>query len=65
MLEAASRGSLMKETAIEFGISEETVRAHRKHLFGKLQAKNIAHAVAIGYQRRILSFKDVPKAVVH
>ena len=35
-------------------ISEDTVEGHRKNLFLKLDARNVAHLVAIAYQNRLL-----------
>lgn len=36
-------------------VAPNTIRVHVKHVLAKLQARTRAHAVALGYQRGILS----------
>ena len=52
----ASGGFGERDTGVALRISEETVKSHRKHILRKLDARNIAHAVAIGF--RLGLFRD-------
>ena len=36
-------------------LSEETVKSHVRHLLAKLRARSRAHAVALGFQRGLLT----------
>lgn len=47
VLACAGRGLSAAETGAELGISTETVKTHRRHLLGKLGARNVAHAIAL------------------
>ncbi|WP_367138913.1 MULTISPECIES: response regulator transcription factor [Streptomyces] len=38
----------------ELGITHDTVKTHTVRIYAKLGARDAAHAVAIGYRRRIL-----------
>jgi DNA-binding CsgD family transcriptional regulator len=53
-LRGAARGETTKETAARLWKSHWTVQSQRKRLLGKLQAKTMAQAVAIAYERKIL-----------
>jgi DNA-binding CsgD family transcriptional regulator len=53
-----SRGRTNGEIGRELFISEDTVKTHNRHLFRKLGARDRAHAVAIGYQRGLLSASE-------
>ena len=44
-------GLTNREIGQRLSISEETVKVHIRHLFGRLQARSRAHAVAIGLRR--------------
>lgn len=50
VLRQAARGLTRSESGTETRHSEETIHEHRKHLFSKLGARTIGHAVAIGYE---------------
>lgn len=54
VLEQASRGLTVRESAAETWHSPETIKVLRMQLVRELQAKNLVHAMAIAYQRRIL-----------
>lgn len=55
VLQCAARGMCIKQTAETLGIDHFTVRDHRKSLFKRIQARNIAHAVAIGMSQGVIS----------
>lgn len=48
-------GQMAKEMAISMGISESTVKQYVKSAINKLGAKNRTHAVAILFQKGIIS----------
>ncbi len=54
MLQLISAGLTNGEIARRLSLSEETVKVHIRRLFGRLQARSRAHAVAIGFRRGIL-----------
>jgi DNA-binding CsgD family transcriptional regulator len=54
VLSAAARGFSAEETAELLVKSRHTVIAQRRSLQAKLEARNLAHAVALGYQRGLL-----------
>jgi DNA-binding CsgD family transcriptional regulator len=54
VLELVARGLTDNEIAQETGISEFTVKTHLRHLYVKLEARNRAHAVALGVQQGLL-----------
>ena len=54
VLKWCSKGDTKAETAKRLGMSESYVKRHVEHIFRKLQAKTLAHAVAKAYQKRIL-----------
>ena len=47
ILRGMSRGRSNREIGRELSLSEDTVKAHARGLFGKLGARDRAHAVAI------------------
>lgn len=49
-LEALARGDSAPETARRLYVSVDTVKTHRRRLYASLNARNGAHAVAIGYE---------------
>lgn len=49
VLRCASYGLSNEETGFRCGVSEGTIKWHRTNLIRKLEARNITHAVAIGY----------------
>ena len=55
VLQHAANGLDIKETAKEMWLATVTVKFHRTQIFFALDAKNITHAVAIGYQKGILT----------
>ena len=54
ILVLSADGDSKRQVGEVLGIAEDTVRSYTKTLFLKLDARNMAHAVAIGYQRGIL-----------
>ncbi len=54
VLVLVARGTTNREIAAELFISEATVKTHLTHIFAKLDAKDRAAAVAVGYDRGIL-----------
>ncbi|GAA2230270.1 response regulator transcription factor [Streptomyces amakusaensis] len=54
VLELVAKGTSNREIARELFISEATVKSHLTHLYGKLEAKDRAAAVAAAYDRGIL-----------
>ena len=55
MLHLISEGLTNREIARRLSLSEETVKVHVRHLFGRLQARSRAHAVAIGFRRGVVA----------
>lgn len=58
VLEFAGRGLRNKEIAQLLGITEETVKAHMKHLFAKLEVTDRTEAWRVALQRGILRMID-------
>ena len=54
VLQYAAYGHSVKKTADLMSCGKETVRFHRKNLFVKFQAKNIAEVVKKGYERKLI-----------
>src|SRR5579862_3000948 len=55
VLRLVASGWSNEEVGGSLFISAETVKAHVRHLLGKLQAQNRAHAVAIGIELGLIS----------
>ncbi|GAA1515971.1 response regulator transcription factor [Kribbella lupini] len=55
VLSLVARGTTNREIAARLFITEATVKTHLLHLYAKLEAKDRAAAVAIAYQRGLLS----------
>lgn len=55
VLELCALGLGNAEIAAEFRRSEETIKSHMKHILDKLDARNRAHAVAIGFRLGVLT----------
>jgi DNA-binding CsgD family transcriptional regulator len=55
LLRYFAAGYKAPEAAERFGVALDTIKDRRRSLFRKLQASNIAHAVALGYEWRLLS----------
>jgi DNA-binding NarL/FixJ family response regulator len=55
VLQLIADGLTNRDISLQLVLSEETVKTHIRRLLAKLQAKSRAHAVAIGFQRRIIS----------
>lgn len=55
ILVMAANGFSNQEIGDELGVSFETVKTHVKHLLLKLNARNKAHAVTMGFQRGYLT----------
>ncbi|MGW8488378.1 response regulator [Streptomyces sp. NPDC055886] len=54
VLEQVARGASNREIARRLFISEATVKTHLIHIYGKLDVRDRAAAVAVAYQRGIL-----------
>ncbi len=57
---AIARGLRSAEIAQELGISELTVRNHRKNAIVKLSARSGGHLVALAIANRVIRVKDLP-----
>jgi DNA-binding NarL/FixJ family response regulator len=55
VLQLVSHGLVNREIGVHLFLSEETVKSHVRHLLAKLQARSRAHAVAVGFRRRLIS----------
>jgi DNA-binding NarL/FixJ family response regulator len=55
ILQLISDGCSNKEVSDKLFISIQTVKTHVAHIFGKLQAKDRAHAVAVALREGYLS----------
>lgn len=55
ILQAASEGLSIKSTAMLLNMAAPTVKTHRSAINIKLHAKNVTHAVAIGFRMGLLS----------
>ncbi|WP_262027619.1 response regulator transcription factor [Microvirga sp. Mcv34] len=51
ILKLAADGAGSKETGSILGITDATVKVHRKSLYRKMGAKNAPHAVAIAFRK--------------
>jgi RNA polymerase sigma factor (sigma-70 family) len=54
VLRLAAEGATSAETAKQLRKAGETVKSQRRAIIAKLRARNIIHAVSIGYQRGLL-----------
>ena len=54
VLQLVSEGLTNWEIGEQLHLSEETIKSHIRHLLTKLPAKTRAHAVAVGFRRRLL-----------
>ena len=55
MLLLIAEGFTNREISLHLSLSEETVKVHVHRLFGRLQARSRAHAVAIGFRHGIIA----------
>ena len=55
VLQLISDGLVNREIGQRLYLSEETVKSHVRHLLAKLQARSMAHAVAIGFRRGLIA----------
>jgi DNA-binding CsgD family transcriptional regulator len=58
VLQAAAAGLSAKETATRLVKSQHTIIAHRRSIQAKLGARNLPHAVALAFERRMLDHAD-------
>ncbi|WP_010188068.1 response regulator transcription factor [Sphingomonas sp. PAMC 26605] len=56
VLRLVAIGQANKQVAQTLGVSEETVKAHLKTIFAKLQVSDRTHAITVATQRGMLSF---------
>jgi DNA-binding NarL/FixJ family response regulator len=54
VLQLVADGLVNREIGDRLYLSEETVKSHVRHLLAKLEARSRAHAVAIGFRRRLI-----------
>ena len=54
VLQLISDGLVNREIGERLFLSEETVKSHVRHLLAKLQARSLAHAVAVGLRRGLI-----------
>jgi DNA-binding NarL/FixJ family response regulator len=54
MLRAGAAGNQNKQIAWKLSISKETVKAHLKSIFGKLDVSDSTHAVTVAVRRGII-----------
>ena len=54
VLRAAADGLSAKETAVRLTKSEHTIVAQRRAVEAKLGARNLPHAIALAFRRRVL-----------
>lgn len=55
VLELVALGQANKQVALRLGVSEETVKAHLKSIFGKLNVADRTHAITVAAQRGVIS----------
>jgi len=55
VLQLIADGLANREIGDHLHLSEETVKSHVRHLLAKLEARSRAHAVAIGFRRRLVT----------
>lgn len=55
VLQLISEGLTNREIGEQLLLSEETVKVHIRHLFSRLGVRSRAHAVAVGFRRRIIA----------
>jgi DNA-binding CsgD family transcriptional regulator len=55
VLQLTAEGLTNAEIGQRLFISEETVKTHQRKLLAKLLARSRAHAVALGFQRRLIA----------
>ena len=55
LLRYFAAGYQAPEAAGRFGVALETIKKRRRSLLRKLQARNTPHAVALGYEWRLLA----------
>lgn len=55
VLQAAADGLTVEQTAALLWLSPETVKSHRRWIYLKLDARGVAHAVAIGLRRGLIT----------
>ena len=55
MLRLVAEGLTNREIGQRLSISEETVKVHVRNVYGRLQARSRAHAVAIGFRRGMVA----------
>lgn len=58
MLKCAWEGKNVKKTCEALKLAESTVKSHRERLFIKIHARNITHAVAIGFREGLFDTED-------
>jgi DNA-binding CsgD family transcriptional regulator len=54
ILQLVANGLVTPEIAQKLAISPETVKTHVLHILAKLEARSRAHAVTIGFRRRLI-----------
>ena len=54
ILKLLAAGYNTEEISVRLGISIDTIKSHRKNIFVKLGAKNVADAIRLAFERKIL-----------
>jgi DNA-binding CsgD family transcriptional regulator len=60
VLELTAQGLTNAEIGRKLFVSEETVKSHLRHLLAKLQARNRAHLVALGFRQGLIALAPSP-----
>jgi DNA-binding NarL/FixJ family response regulator len=60
VLHGMADGKSNAEIGRDLFVTEDTVKSHLRHLYGKLGVRQRAHAVALGYQRGYLDREARP-----
>lgn len=55
VLQCAADGMINREIGRQMNVSEHTARTHMARIMCKLEAKNRAHAVALGIRRGLIT----------
>ena len=58
ILRSAAEGNSCKETGRDLGITESTVKVHRKAIIRMLNAKNCTHAVVLAVRKGLIGLDN-------
>jgi DNA-binding NarL/FixJ family response regulator len=54
VLKLSAEGHSLKQIAVLLNISEDTVDTHSRNVVNKLNAKNMKHAIANAFRKRVI-----------